>query len=1193
MKARDAAIGRFKKSLGAALPDSAKSFLKRSILKSEVTAAVKPKVLRALVTVVIPVYNVEDHVEEALCSVLAQTHDNLQIIVVDDGSTDKSLSIVQKIAASDNRVEVIAQKNAGLGAARNAGTAQARGKYIAFADSDDVVPRGAYRVMVDTLEESGSDFVTGSYLRFNSNVRREPVWMQREHAQRRLRIHIEEYRDGLVNVFAWNKLYRLSVWKQLGMSFTEGVRYEDQEPMTRLMVLAKGFDIIPDVVYWYRLREDESSITQNKHLLKDVQDRSRVIRLAGATLEEFGSLASHRAWISKLIRFDLIAYIREAADAGAEYQSEVQSLLRYVRSHSDVSVVEDSPVKNRFLIAIALGGHWDSLGEALLWSDSEGSYFETICGLDGSRNLKTPFADLVESSDFEFGLKLGRRDIELVPVLTWASLESGQVRVAGWAILKNIDDGSRRPGSRIDVTAVSDAGRVRIPMRVETTTSSDASAWARSKNRDLSDVGFTAVADLDVLRASGSASHRWHFEVRRSEVEGIWEAPLTRRASGFGGALLDSGFVDDGMDWQWRSSREAGIELRGARNVPEVNICTREGRMILTLATTGKRAPKRVRLTSGKDSLTLDLELTELGVEASVALSDLGSLDFHRSWLMRVSGLEEATDGFRLPAGSGRLWYSRELGLRRDEAGRVRVEVLPQALSVLDLVGGTSGLQLIGSAVHPSLVGRIRSIRISGDLGLSEAAQVNWDGGVFGVSVPTRDETGAVLPDGGYSIKAFDSDGNEYAVLASPSIDRVVGQGYLTNSHRIVISKTRYGNAYAKLGSPVPNSDFGSYCQRQLQNLFRIDTSAVEQNKAIFHAYLGEQSTDSSKALSQYLLDNRPEIDVVWATKSPAVSVPDGARQVTINSRRWYRELATAGVIVHNIYFDPWFKVREGQRFIQTWHGTPLKTINHSYWKGIGRKRAWIERMDAQAEQWTYLLSPSPYYSSIVAPESGFKGELLELGYPRNDKLFPSSASAQKRLEVRQLFGIRDDQYAVLYAPTWRDSLSSRSWTAERVDYLNPGEFASSLGEDFVFMFRGHGHNARAGAAENFDSGALDVTHYSDINDLYLAADVIVSDYSSVMFDAVVAQKPLVFFTPDLAEYEASPRGVYLDIREVAPGPLLQTESALVSLLRSLSWTSLPGTEDYQIFKETYAPYEDGQASARVSRAVWPQSEEE
>ena len=275
----------------------------------------------ALVSVVVPAYQVEDYLDECLRSILTQSHTALEVIVVDDGSTDGTGGLADRIAAGDPRVRVVHQANAGLGAARNAGTGVATGTYLTFADSDDLVCAGAYEKLVGSLERTGSDLAVGAVERFDGERSFMTPLMKENHARGTDAATVEDLPLMLADVFAWNKVYRRSFWDAAGLSFPVGVRYEDQPTLTRALVEAGAFDVLADPVYRWRVRTDGSSISQQRADLRDLSDRILTKRWSTATVESRVSAATRGVWFGRVLPIDMWEYFRSVPGCSDEYWS--------------------------------------------------------------------------------------------------------------------------------------------------------------------------------------------------------------------------------------------------------------------------------------------------------------------------------------------------------------------------------------------------------------------------------------------------------------------------------------------------------------------------------------------------------------------------------------------------------------------------------------------------------------------------------------------------------------------------------------------------------------------------------------------------------------------------------------------------------------------------------------------------------
>ena len=282
----------------------------------------------SLLSVVVPAYDVAAYLPACLDSVLAQAdtlgRTGLEVVVVDDGSPDDVGEIAEGYAARDPRVRVVHTDNRGLGAARNEGLRHVTGDLLAFADSDDVVPPGAYAALLRQLTRTGADFVTGSVARLEGDALAEPPWMRRLHPQR-MDVIIDDLPEILGDVFAWNKLFRTDFWRATGLSWPEGVRYEDQPTTTLAYLRARRFGVVPEVVYHWRIRADGTSITQQRSSLQDLRDRWSTKRASLRSVEEYGAPKVTSVFRDRVLAGDLHRYFAELPGCDDEWWELLRS----------------------------------------------------------------------------------------------------------------------------------------------------------------------------------------------------------------------------------------------------------------------------------------------------------------------------------------------------------------------------------------------------------------------------------------------------------------------------------------------------------------------------------------------------------------------------------------------------------------------------------------------------------------------------------------------------------------------------------------------------------------------------------------------------------------------------------------------------------------------------------------------------
>jgi glycosyltransferase involved in cell wall biosynthesis len=283
-----------------------------------------------VVSVVVPAYGVEAYLPACLDSLLAQHLRSWEAIVVDDGSPDRCGEIAEAYAARDPRIRVVHVPNGGLGSARNVGATHAEGEFLAFLDSDDVLPPTALSVLVGTLQESGSDFATGSIVRweapFDDGSLHEPPWMRRLHT-RGTGLRIGQRPELLGDVFAWNKVFRRSFWDATGLDWPEGIRYEDQPTTTRAF-MAGTFDVLPAIVYHWRIRDDGSSITQQRSSVRDLTDRWETKRMAHAYVRAAGDADVEAVFVDRVLAGDLWRYFLEIPGASDEWWALLREGVR-------------------------------------------------------------------------------------------------------------------------------------------------------------------------------------------------------------------------------------------------------------------------------------------------------------------------------------------------------------------------------------------------------------------------------------------------------------------------------------------------------------------------------------------------------------------------------------------------------------------------------------------------------------------------------------------------------------------------------------------------------------------------------------------------------------------------------------------------------------------------------------------------
>jgi CDP-glycerol glycerophosphotransferase len=354
--------------------------------------------------------------------------------------------------------------------------------------------------------------------------------------------------------------------------------------------------------------------------------------------------------------------------------------------------------------------------------------------------------------------------------------------------------------------------------------------------------------------------------------------------------------------------------------------------------------------------------------------------------------------------------------------------------------------------------------------------------------------------------------------------------------------------------------------------------------RVVYHSFAGRYS-DSPRALYEAWVRRRPGDTHTWlADPAHAHGFPAEVATVPPSGQSCVDALESADLLIANSHTDVDWTKAPGAEYLQTWHGTALKRVHYDIvWSPPGL----IQRLSRDIQRWDMLVSPNAVSTSTLRRAFGFSGEVIESGYPRNDVL-NSPGRSEIRRRVRRQLDIADDTRVVLYTPTFRDDAVFAEGRPGIKLALDVEELAHRLGPAYCILLRVH-YLMTDRYSTVVGAGLRDVSYYPDVADLYLAADVMVTDYSSTMFDFAVTGKPLVFFAYDLERYRDEVRGFYFDFEQSAPGPVVRTPDELADALVHLDEVRLAYSHRYDKFRSRYCPLDDGFATDRVLARLWRQ----
>ncbi|RPK64170.1 CDP-glycerol:poly(glycerophosphate) glycerophosphotransferase [Streptomyces sp. ADI96-02] len=362
----------------------------------------------------------------------------------------------------------------------------------------------------------------------------------------------------------------------------------------------------------------------------------------------------------------------------------------------------------------------------------------------------------------------------------------------------------------------------------------------------------------------------------------------------------------------------------------------------------------------------------------------------------------------------------------------------------------------------------------------------------------------------------------------------------------------------------------------------------ARRGSVLFESHMGACYGDSPRALHEEIRRQGLRLRSTWSYESTPDGFPGDARLVRRWSWRYLWALARAEYWVDNQGFPQQLRKPARTTYLQTWHGSAYKRMGFDEIRVRMQNAPQRERLQKAVHRFDHFLVRSEHDVATLArayrlPEA----RLLRTGYPRNDVLVAErdrceSEGRLPRPPLAARLGLDEDRATVLYAPTFRGGPGKQR---RRRLLLDVREFAERFGDTHTLLVRAHYlESARLPVCP--PGTVVDVSRHHDVSEILAISDVLVTDYSSIMFDFALLDRPVVLFAPDLDAYAAD-RGSYFDLREKAPGPVAATPDELFAALAELKETDTRYAERRRAFAEEFGAHDRGDAARRTVAAVF------
>ncbi len=767
--------------------------------------------------------------------------------------------------------------------------------------------------------------------------------------------------------------------------------------------------------------------------------------------------------------------------------------------------------------------------------------------------------------------------------LRW--LDDDRFELAGWAYDRDVDYTGTQPTVR--VWAHSDGALPRfVPLEVTIDPSPEANQSFNGATRDADYSGncFRAIGSLAQLCRHGT--RQWNLRVsvaapgsqvqgQFTKVYGLGPAGYrTSRRCAAGTALP-----------RWS---KMGLSLLVVPLLPTATGIHYDGDRI-SIDVAHRATISSAELVSPQGRTRLEVRR---GTEGSTLVGTIPAVEESRPWQESAPGVwgypvdDPATslpwlqhrvlvrtgDGEQpVLIGSGQLVEANPVLVEAGPDGELRLGAGSTwaIVTSAELVGDDEPVLRVAGRCHGDLAGVRFTLANERD---TRSGSVTQDGDSFTADIAflkSNWDLPALPPQiGRLTLAATTGDGLTIPVRCAPAVVDKAPDSVWNRWFRLYYA-VRTGKVLSpRLEVPLKTEEIGTHNQALIRSQYESGEWPIV-DKMYFESFYGRQCGCNPLALREEMVARHPNVPRVWAVRDLSVAVPEGDEAVVDATTAWWRARAEARWLVVNDWLRARFTPREGQTVLQTWHGTMYKKVGLDRGEQLDAEER--EFMLGERKKWDLLLSQNPHSSRVFRESYLSNPPIYEEGYPRNDLLVNGSGE-----HIRSVLGIRADQKVVLYAPTWRDDRT------ELVDYLDVNKLAADLGDGYMVLLRAHSRVIRVGSAAKVGAGVIDVSTYPNTTDLLLIADIMITDYSSIMFDFAVTGRPMIFFTPDMDSYRDQLRGVYLDLEEVGPGPVVSTQDEVLATIRDIDEVADRFAERYVQWQADYTPWDDGGSSARV-----------
>lgn len=1113
------------------------------------------------VSVVIPIYNVEEYLYECLESVANQTLKDIEVLMIDDGSTDNSGKIAKEFGKKHPNFHYHYKENGGLGNARNYAIPYVKGKYLIFLDSDDVVPNYAYEKMYDLAERTGNDMIIGNVKRFNSTKTWDSVMLHKKVFVEDLdHTHILNNPNLIYDTTSWNKLFKTEFYLKNNFKFPENILYEDIPVTIPAHFKANSVGVITDVCYLWRVRDGVTkSITQDRTAVSNFLDRIKIMDM----VEDFyaKNVTDQQSLIMKdfkWLEIDLKLYVNQMKNASEDFQKiafrEINRYLEHIGKEPFNKLRAIDKLKYYYISKNDLKG--------------------LICVLDyqkkGYKTLKIRKKENNYYGDFPMKvdqeLKNMTQELEYFPLtqsIQNVLVDDDKLFIDFYMYIPKLK-------TQYDFKTNAYLYSKKSNKTVEIKIYNDKSKFLRNRSYqfsrhplkiskyDYSHCAYHIIINLDDIKIINMLKDDCYIKILYEN--NIIKKEFVLSHSNTVSKVEKNSFYKEGIMNTYLVDKGYFI-VKYLTNVNIINDIKIDNQMLIFPDDTCN-----LSFNNTANSITFK--------ENQINTNDLKTLVYQ-------------VNSNKTPIyykGRNQLSHinNKIITIDTDKFLKLNVSIFDSKVSITNYFLQQDKLYIIFKS-YDDEISKCKKVVI-------ENKKYNYRL-YFDVEVDIKSENHISLKtcidlndkilqnnlaNGSYDIYLQQDPAHIYKSVSLPNTTEMQ-----TVVNDLTIKIVCENNSLTlKVGHKWKKYENSKRKRRIIKKyiypLLRI--LPIQKKCIIFEGWWGSKYHCNPKYLYEYINKNHSEFKCIWFLNDDNIPINGNAIKVRRKSLKYYYYLSVGKYFVNNVNFHDEYVKRKSQIEIQTMHGTPLKTLGLDVPGELTtdqKRNNFIRRCD----RWNYLVVQSDKASKITASCYNFKKEFLRTGYPRNDILFEKNNQAEIG-KLKKKMGIPTNKKVILYAPTWR----RRNYFEM---HLNINDMKEKFSDEYVLLLRVHPFAYKGLNKSILNDFVLDFSTYESVEELYLISDIVITDYSSVMFDYTILNRPILFFTYDLEEYRDNLRGFNFDFESEAPGPLISTYEDLKEKILNIEETYKDYYEALQRFRNKFNEYESGSASKQIFNKVF------